>query len=102
MMDLIEFAGHQFPPNKAYLICDHVFTGSEVFQVAHDEDGLIQFFCSEKDHHISETKTVCLEERLRWHTCLTMIKCLLPKHYATRQIGGDWIVRNYSDISTPS
>ncbi len=41
----IQFGGYSFKPNKACLICDHVFEGSRIEVVAHDDDGWLQFLC---------------------------------------------------------
>ena len=93
---IVDFAGYQFEPDRACLICDHVFDNTkQVFQVAHDADGWIQFFCDQRDHKSDETKVASLSELLQRHPYLGGVPIVHSNQYATRQPDGSWVVRAF-------
>jgi hypothetical protein len=88
--------GSQFERNQACIVCSHVFFLDEaIIEIAHDEDGVIQVFCSRSDHDARGAIVVGLGElapKLMEFADLD----LPPAHYAQRT-GADWTVRPHPD-----
>jgi len=47
---MVTLAGYSYVPNKACLVCQHVFDGAPVMGFAHDEDGDLQIACGAESH----------------------------------------------------
>ena len=64
--DQVILAGYTYKHNKACLVCEHIFDGTEPIKIiVHDEDGLLQFLCGAHDHDHSKAKVVAISSQAK-------------------------------------
>ena len=89
----VVFFGYSFQPNKACLLCEHVFSGKRPVRIiAHDLDGWIQFLCGDEAHDPKCSKVVALEEVLRRHPIDSKDKVLNPGCFAELSNSLNWVI----------
>ncbi len=83
---MIELAGYTFPPNRASIVCTHVWNGDPVLLFVHDNDGDIQFYCGEEGHSGADAMVLGLAEVSNHLLTMQDIPTVKPGFCAEREL----------------
>ncbi len=99
MSEEIVVAGYRYAPNKATIVCQHVFGGGSPGSCFfHDEDGDLQVTCGADEHDWSQGRAVALSEALKWLPHAAELPTVNPGFAAERR-DGVWIVEAVTEPS---
>ena len=84
-------AGYRFAPNKATIVCEHVFGGGTGKCFFHDYDGDLQVTCGADSHDWSQGRVVALSEALEWLPFAAELPIVDPGFMAERR-DDFWVV----------
>jgi len=97
MDEHIHFAGYRFAPNKAVLVCEHVFCKtSDLRIIVHDFDGWLQCLSGEANPSSEDAKTVALSELKDRLPSSSELPLLKPGQYAV-MTEREWTVHKIED-----
>ncbi|WP_375382846.1 hypothetical protein [uncultured Sphingomonas sp.] len=91
MREEVVVAGYRFAPNKATIVCEHVFGGGVGKLFGHDSDGDLQVTCGAAGHDWSRGKVVALNEALNWLPFAAELPTVAPG-YAAERHSGVWVI----------
>ena len=95
---MIELAGYTFPPNRASIVCTHVWNGDPVLLFVHDNDGDIQFYCGEEGHSGADAMVLGLAEVSNHLLTMQDIPTVKPGFCAERaRLDGAWTLNRIED-----
>ena len=91
-MDTVKILGHTYQANQLCIVCTHIFLGADIYEIAHDNDDVIQVMCSRHPHLAEDALPVSAGVVSNLLSAARDNLTIPPNHYATRSSDG-WLVR---------
>lgn len=88
----ITIFGYDYSASQLCLVCNHVASGADVYEVAHDDDDVIQVMCVHHPHLIDDAKPYCAAYVKDLVKGIEAGLILKPGFYATRTDEG-WVIQ---------